>query len=95
VNLEEQIEAAAERGVQRALAPHMHKLTGPERLTYTVRETAEVLGVSEPTVYRLIREGVLVKVPHLGTKVLIPRCAVEWLASGGDPSNPRPPDPRQ
>lgn len=47
-----------------------------ERLTYSVAEAAELLGVSTQHVYALIREGVLQTV-ELGPKRK--RISVKWL----------------
>jgi excisionase family DNA binding protein len=43
---------------------------------------AVLLQISEDTVGRLVKRGVLPRVPHLDGKVLIPRDAVERLAQG-------------
>jgi excisionase family DNA binding protein len=47
----------------------------------TVRETAQVLRVSEPTIYKGIREG---KIPsiRLGDRHLIPRVQLKRLLAG-------------
>lgn len=51
----------------------------PERLTYTVTEAAEVLGVSKKKVYELVRRGHIAQVPG-STKVLISRRRLEaWI----------------
>jgi len=52
------------------------------RLTYTVTEAAEALGVSETTVRNLVRQGRLRTVPDMGTRTLIPRAALDDLVSG-------------
>lgn len=48
-------------------------------VTYTVREAADLLGISERQVYRLVDRGVLPKVPDLGRLTRIPRAAVDEL----------------
>lgn len=50
-----------------------------ERLTYTAREVAEMLGVSTSTVIDQCRRGALPVVPHVGKRVLIPRRALHRL----------------
>jgi len=49
---------------------------GGERLTYSVIETARLLGVSKQAVYRAAKEGRLPSV-KLGDRVLVPRLALE------------------
>ncbi len=50
----------------------------PERLTYRVREVAEILGIAERTVWRWLREGRLKRV-KVGGATLIPADEVERL----------------
>ena len=52
-----------------------------ERLTYSIRETCEILGISRSKCFSLIKEGTL-KVSKLGARTLIPRKALEDLVSG-------------
>ena len=50
-----------------------------QRATYTVREVAKLIGVSEPTVYGLLHNGTL---PHrrFGRRWIIPKAALHrWL----------------
>lgn len=42
----------------------------PEKLTYSVAETAALLGVSRPTIYRLIARRVLIPIPGMRHKRL-------------------------
>lgn len=74
--LEDLVEAAAVRGVERYLERFTRRLAEPECLTYTVPQAAKVIGTSETTVRRLINEGRLPLVPHVGDRVLIPRKAL-------------------
>jgi excisionase family DNA binding protein len=53
-----------------------------EPLTYSVTETATVLGVSLPTVYRLVTRGVLRPLPGLRHKRL-PKKQVHAFVEGG------------
>ncbi len=55
----------------------------PERLTYSVAEAAALLGVSRPTIYRLIGRHVLVPIPGMRHK-RIPKRQVRRL---GDAEN--------
>ena len=48
----------------------------PTRLGYTVKQTAELLGVGNETVYRLLKRGLLRSSSALRTKV-IPRTEIE------------------
>ncbi len=79
LTIEGQIESAIERAVQRVLGPYLGKLSGPEPAVYTVAQAAVVIQVSEDTVARLVKRGVLPRLPHLDGKVLIPRAAIERL----------------
>jgi excisionase family DNA binding protein len=42
----------------------------PPRLAYTVKETAEILGISQPTVYRLLARGLLRSSLALRNKII-------------------------
>lgn len=68
-------------GNRRTRAVQHHLVTdSPERLTYTIAETAEMLGLSVSTLRRYVRKGELRSV-KLGVHPLIPRVAIdEWLA---------------
>jgi excisionase family DNA binding protein len=80
--IEGRIEEAVERAVERLLRPYLRRICEPEPAVYTVAQAAVVLQVSEDTVARLVRRGVLHRVPHVGGKVLIPRAAVDELLTG-------------
>jgi excisionase family DNA binding protein len=47
----------------------------------TVRETAQVMRVSEPTIYKAIREGRIPSI-RLGDRHLIPRVRLQALLNG-------------
>ena len=70
------------RAVTELLEPYLVRLTKPEPLVYTVAQAATVLQVSPDTVSRLIRRGVLDRVPHIDGKQLIPRASLEELVAG-------------
>lgn len=80
------IEDAVERAVGRLLAPHLRRLRSVEPVVYTVVQASEALQVSEDTISRLVRRGVLARVPHIGGKVLIPRREIDALVVGSQPS---------
>jgi excisionase family DNA binding protein len=84
------IEDAVERAVGRLLAPHLRRLRSVEPVVYTIVQASEALQVSEDTISRLVRRGVLPRVPHIDGKVLIPRRAIEALVSGDQPSSTSP-----
>lgn len=44
---------------------------GTERRALTVDEVADLYGVSTAHIRRLVRSGILTKVPHMGRRVLI------------------------
>jgi excisionase family DNA binding protein len=52
---------------------------GPERLTYSVEEVAEVLGLSRSKTYDLVARGEIPVVPLTGRRKLIARVTVERL----------------
>jgi excisionase family DNA binding protein len=82
VSSETRIEEAVERAIGRLLRPYLHRICDPEPAVYTAAQAAVVLQVSDDTVARLVRRGVLHRVPHVGGKTLIPRAAVEELLAG-------------
>jgi excisionase family DNA binding protein len=61
------------------------------RLTYTVEEVAELLGVSRALAYEAVRRG---EVPSLriGRRILVPRIAIERMVAGAG-LEPAAPDP--
>ena len=58
----------------------------PEPLVYTVAQAATVLQVSPDTVTRLVRPGVLDRVPHIDGTQLIPRASIDRLVQISDRS---------
>jgi len=52
-----------------------------ERLTYSVKEAAQVLGLSKNSAYSAILKG---EIPHLriGKRLLIPRLALDRMLNG-------------
>ena len=58
--------------------------SNPPVLTYSLRETAQVLGVTPSTVYRLIYRDILKPVPYLRHK-RISKAQVHRLAEGVQP----------
>jgi excisionase family DNA binding protein len=76
MSLDSAIQAAVIDAVSQALGPYLGRLADPEPLVYSVRETAHVLSTSTSTVRRLIDEGVLPIVPHMGQRIVVPRLAV-------------------
>lgn len=63
-------------------------MDGSRRLTLTVPETAELLGVSRAFAYTLVARGELPSL-RLGRRVVVPRVAIDALVSScleGDPS---------
>jgi len=55
-----------------------------ERLTYTVKDVSEVLGISLRTTYVVMRDGTLPGI-RLGTRWLVPRQALEERLSSSSP----------
>jgi excisionase family DNA binding protein len=79
MTIDEAIQAVVVAALHESLAPYLRRLADPEPLVYSVREAAHVLSTSTNTVRRLVDEGVLPIVPHMGQRVLIPRIAVVRL----------------
>ena len=62
------------------------KAMAMEKLTYTVEEAGELLGVSRNNIYNLVKNG-RVPVIKLGKRLLVPKAALErLLASAGTAS---------
>jgi len=58
----------------------------------SVEETAILLGETRSTLYRALKAGTLpLPVFRIGSRIRIPRRAVERLIEGLDPENPPPP----
>ena len=55
--------------------------TEHNRLTYTVRELAQALGISERSVYRQIEQGKIAPI-QVGGRKLIPASVVRVLLAG-------------
>ena len=55
-----------------------------EKITLSITETAAVLGLSRPTVYRLVKSDGFPAF-RVGTRTLIPRAGLErWVQEQGD-----------
>jgi excisionase family DNA binding protein len=61
-----------------ALKQEENAMKTDHRLTYTVEETAELIGVSLSAAYKCIRRGELPCL-HMGRRVLVPRRALELM----------------
>jgi excisionase family DNA binding protein len=58
----------------------------------SVEETAVLLGETRSTLYRALKAGTFpLPVFHIGSRIRIPRRAVERLIEGLDPELPSPP----
>ena len=57
-----------------------------ERLTYTITEVAQLLGISRSKAYELVSEGLLPVVPLPGRRKLVARAVLERLV---EPPGPR------
>jgi excisionase family DNA binding protein len=59
-----------------------------EKLTISVPEAAQLLGVSRMTAYSAVREGTIPSL-RIGRRVLVPRVALErLLLAQADPASP-------
>jgi len=84
VSLDSAIQAVVVDAVSQALAPYLRRPADPEPLVYSVRENARVLSTSTTTIRRLIDEGVLPIVPHMGQRIVVPRMAVLRLVESAE-----------
>jgi excisionase family DNA binding protein len=55
-----------------------------ERLTYTIAEVAQLLGISRSKAYELVAEGLLPVIPLPGRRKLVARAVVERLVEPAD-----------
>lgn len=78
MSIEEQITEA----VRAALDPYLDRLAQPEPLVYSVPEAAKAMRTSTNTIRRLVDDGHLPVVPHMGSRVLIPRVALRDFVNG-------------
>jgi excisionase family DNA binding protein len=94
MTLEAAIEKVVIAAIDKALAPYLRRLSDPEPLVYSVPEAAKVLSTSPNTIRRLIDQGILPTVPHMGQRVLVPRKAVGGLVNReeADAATGRPQD---
>ena len=51
----------------------------PQRLTYTVEEAAQVLGISRGLAYEMVREGTLPSLRLGERRIVVPKAALESL----------------
>lgn len=77
------LDAALVDAVRGAVRDELAELVGPRRLAWTVEEVADSLGTSADTVRRLIADGHLSTVPHVGRRQLVPVAALEEFVSPG------------
>lgn len=87
-SIEDRIERAVERAVKNLLTPYLRRICEPEPATYTATQAAAVLQVGPDTVSRLVRRGVLGRLPHVDGKLLIPRASVERLLAAAEADDP-------
>lgn len=60
--------------------------SGVERLTLSVEEAAQMLGISRALAYELVRRGDLPRL-QLGRRIVVPRRALEELVAGAAESS--------
>ena len=58
-----------------------------ERVTYTVAEVAQALGIGERQAYQAVHAGTIPSI-RIGTRTLIPRRALQRLLDAGDEHEP-------
>ena len=67
---------------------------GDPRLTYTVQETARLLGVSSDLVYHLCERGELAFIRTGRRKLVLAESLSRWLERSRDPESAEGPDSR-
>ena len=88
MSLDQALADAVRTAVAEALAAK------PRPLTYSVPDAAIALGISPDTVRRLIRNGHLPVVPHVGARQLVPVAALEAFVAGTPSTAPGDTTPR-
>jgi excisionase family DNA binding protein len=58
-----------------------------ERLVYTVREAAKLMGVSHTTLFTSINRGQFTQVIHIGKRVVVPKAALSRYLENAGTSN--------
>ena len=58
------------------------RLLGERRLTYTVRETADVLGIGVNQTYEAIKAGQIPGIRINEKRIIVPRVALEKMLAG-------------
>src|SRR5947208_16151208 len=66
--------------------PEESRMTMLQRLTYTVSEVAELLGISRSKTYDLVAAGLLPIVPLPGRRKLVARAVLERLVNPSEPA---------
>ena len=56
-----------------------------ERVTFSVEETAQILGISRALAYTLVRRGAIPSL-RLGRRIVVPRRAVDDLLAAATPA---------
>jgi excisionase family DNA binding protein len=59
----------------------------PSRLTYTVEEAADLIGVGRSAAYAAVRAGEIPSV-RVGRRLLVPKCALERMLGISDDERP-------
>jgi len=57
-----------------------------DRLVYSVKEMAELLGVGRSTAYELVRSGSIASL-RFGRRIVIPKIALQRLLDGSEPAS--------
>jgi hypothetical protein len=81
LSLDEHIAKIVEAAVERRIDRYLSRLGHPEPRVYNVRETADVLPTSTKTVRRLLSDGILPTVPHMGERTLVGAIGMPRLGS--------------
>lgn len=78
---DEQLEKVIDRAVAAGIERYQSRFGAVRLHAYTIGEAATALRTSEPTIRKLIEQGHLPVVPHMGRRKVIPVAAIEALAT--------------
>lgn len=86
----ELVDAAVDKALARIVPELEASMRHLRPLAVDTTGAGKLLGVSERTARQLVVDGLLPKVPHLGSRVLIPVTAIQKFVDGEETTPVRP-----